>query len=186
MMGNFLNKLDGGVEVLDDLDDHWTAKHHKQERNWLIEELQELALEKSVRITILGGDVHLAAVGQFYSNKKLGLPKDRDHRYMPNVISSAITNTPPPDMMADIINQRNKIHHLDSETEEDMIPMFLEDVDGAPRKNTHLLPRRNWCAIREYLPGSTPLPSPSTAPSTPEQPEVRPGLLSRTNSPITT
>ena len=85
LMGNFLNKLDGGVEVLDDLDDHWTAKHHKRERNWLIEELQELALEKSVRITILGGDVHLAAVGQFYSNKKLGLPKDRDHRYMPNV-----------------------------------------------------------------------------------------------------
>ena len=181
-MGNFLNKLDGGVEVLDDLDDHWTAKSHKKERNWLIAELQELALEKSVRITILGGDVHLAAVGQFYSNKKLNLPKDRDHRYMPNVISSAITNTPPPDIMADIINQRNKIHHFDSETEEDMIPMFLEDVDGTPRKNNHLLPRRNWCAIREYLPGSTPLPSPSTAPTTPEQPEVRPGLLSRTNS----
>lgn len=49
-----LNHLDGGVEILDDLDDHWTAKHHKDERNFLIEELQELAAEKSVRITILG------------------------------------------------------------------------------------------------------------------------------------
>ena len=181
LMGNFLNKLDGSVEVLDDLDDHWTAKHHKRERNWLIQELQQLALEKSVRVTILGGDVHLAAVGQFYSNKKLGLPKDRDHRYMPNVISSAITNTPPPDMMADIINQRNKVHHLDTETDEDMIPMFLEDVDGTPRKNTHLLPRRNWCAIREYLPGSTPFSSPPSSPTTSE-PETRPGLLARTNS----
>ena len=54
MMGNFLNKFDGGVEILDDLDDHWTARHHKQERNWFIQELQELAAEKSVRITILG------------------------------------------------------------------------------------------------------------------------------------
>ena len=54
MLGGFLNKFDGGVEILDDLDDHWTAKHHKRERNWFIQELQELAAEKSVRITILG------------------------------------------------------------------------------------------------------------------------------------
>lgn len=50
----FLNRLDGGVEILDDLDDHWTAKHHKDERRFLIEELQHIAAEKSVRITILG------------------------------------------------------------------------------------------------------------------------------------
>lgn len=50
----FLNNIDGGVEILDDLDDHWTAKHHKDERNWFIQELQTLAAEKSVRITILG------------------------------------------------------------------------------------------------------------------------------------
>lgn len=54
MFGGFLNKFDGGVEILDDLDDHWTAKNHKDERNWFIQELQELAAEKSVRITILG------------------------------------------------------------------------------------------------------------------------------------
>ena len=54
MLGNFMNKFDGGVEILDDLDDHWTAKNHKEERNWFIEELQEIAAEKSVRVTILG------------------------------------------------------------------------------------------------------------------------------------
>ena len=32
MLGNFVNKFDGGVEILDDLDDHWTAKHHKEEQ----------------------------------------------------------------------------------------------------------------------------------------------------------
>ena len=53
MFGNFLNKFDGGVEILDDLDDHWTARNHKDERNWFIEELQQFAAEKSVRITIL-------------------------------------------------------------------------------------------------------------------------------------
>jgi hypothetical protein len=49
-----LNDFDGGVEILDDLDDHWTAKHHKEERNWFIQELQDLAAEKSVRVTLLG------------------------------------------------------------------------------------------------------------------------------------
>jgi len=48
-----LNKFDGSVEIVDDLDDHWTAKHHKLERTWLIEDLQDLAAEKSVRVTIL-------------------------------------------------------------------------------------------------------------------------------------
>ena len=35
-------------------DDQWTSKIHKEERKWLVEDLQELAAEKSVRITILG------------------------------------------------------------------------------------------------------------------------------------
>ncbi|KAK4990448.1 hypothetical protein LTR50_002471 [Elasticomyces elasticus] len=166
ILGGFVNRFDGGVEILDDLDDHWTAKHHKAERNWFVQELQELASEKSVRITILGGDVHLGAVGQFYTNKKLGVPKDQDHRYMPNIVSSAIVNTPPPPMMGDILNKRNKIHHLDDETDEDMIPMFEHDVDGKPRNNHHLLPRRNYCTIREYHPGSTPPPTPPPQPQT--------------------
>lgn len=160
LLGGFINKFDGGVEILDDLDDHWTAKHHKQERNWFIQELQELAAEKSIRVTILGGDVHLAAIGQFYSNPKLNLSKDRDHRYMPNVISSAIVNTPPPELMADIMNKRDKKHYVDKddkETLEDMIPMFTHDVDGKNRNNKRLLPRRNWCSIREYHPGKLPL-----------------------------
>ncbi|KAL1603850.1 hypothetical protein SLS60_005442 [Paraconiothyrium brasiliense] len=164
LLGGFVNKFDGGVEILDDLDDHWTAKHHKDERNWLIHELQHIARTKSVRVTILGGDVHLAAVGQFYSNKKLNIPKDKDHRYMPNVVSSAIVNTPPPEIMADIINKRNKVHHLNPDTDEDMIPLFTHDVDGKKRNNVHLLQRRNWCSLRAYNPGSTP---PDTPPASP-------------------
>ncbi|KAI9870986.1 MAG: hypothetical protein M1823_008582, partial [Watsoniomyces obsoletus] len=84
---------------------------------------------------------------------------------MPNVISSAIVNTPPPDMMADILNKRNKTHHLDKYTDENMIPMFTHDVDHKKRNNKHLLPRRNWCSIREYTPGLTPPPSPPSTPS---------------------
>jgi PhoD related phosphatase len=80
---------------------------------------------------------------------------------MPNVISSAIVNTPPADMMADILNKRNKIHHLNHETDESMIPIFTKDVDGSKRNNKHLMPKRNWCSIRECTPDLTPSPTPS-------------------------
>lgn len=53
VLGSFLNKFDGGVEILDDLDDHWTSKNHKAERNWFVRKLQEIAAEKSVRVTFL-------------------------------------------------------------------------------------------------------------------------------------
>lgn len=104
---------------------------------------------------------------------------------MPNIISSAIVNTPPPEVMSDILNKRNKIHRLDSETHENMIPMFSHDVDGKARNNKRLLPRRNWCSIREYHPGSTPPPTPpESVPATPsdESPPSAPRRIQRTLS----
>lgn len=123
------------------------------------------------------GDVHLGAIGQFYSNPKLGLPKDRDFRYMPNVISSAIANAPPPDTLADLLNRRNKVHHLDADTDEDMIPIFTHDVNGKPRNNKRLLNRRNWCSIRQYNPELSPPPTPQTDGSI--SPPPRQGLFRR-------
>lgn len=177
MFGKALNNIDGGVEVLDDLNDHWTAKNHKQERSVVVEDLQDLAIDKSVRVTILSGDVHLAAAGQFYSNPKMGLPKHKDPRYMPNIISSAIVNTPPSDLLADVLNKRNKVHHFDKQTDESMIPLFQTGVDGKPRNNKHLLPHRNWCSIREWSPGETPPPSPprSAYDRTPSPPPKKSG-----------
>jgi hypothetical protein len=47
------NRIDGNIDIQSDLDDYWTAKYHKAERTWFIEDLQDLAAEKSVRVTIL-------------------------------------------------------------------------------------------------------------------------------------
>lgn len=176
LFGGLVNKNGGKIEIYDD---HWTAKHHKAERTFLIEDLQDLAADKSIRITILSGDVHLAAMGQFYSNPKLGLPKDKDYRYMPNIISSAIANSPETEMVSDMLNRRNQVHHMDSNTDEDMIPIFTHDVDGKPRNNKRLIPRRNWCSIREYQPGFTP---PATPDIDDDEEEPRPGKLKRTLS----
>ena len=74
--------------------------------------------------------------------------------------------------MADVLNKRNKVHHLDSYTDEDMYPMFPIDVDGKPRGNKRLMPSkittlhlelisnsitgRNYCTLGEYDPNQDP------------------------------
>lgn len=79
-----------------DLRDHWTSKLHKEEREKFILQLQTLAMLKSIRITFLSGDVHCAAVGllKTLSHGRPDVDPRLDHRYMLNVISSAIVNTP--------------------------------------------------------------------------------------------
>ncbi|EGP91492.1 unnamed protein product [Zymoseptoria tritici ST99CH_1A5] len=155
--GGLFNDFDGSVDLLDDLDDHYTAHQHKKERKVLILRLQELAKKHSVRITILGGDVHLAAIGRFYSNPKLKIPAEQDWRYMPNIISSAITNKPPPQAVANLLAKRNKIHHLDHETDETLLEMFDknpgEGEQGVEPKtastNHATMPSRNYAIICE-------------------------------------
>ncbi|KAL4814789.1 hypothetical protein BDW67DRAFT_81583 [Aspergillus spinulosporus] len=178
LLGGLVNRHGARVEIFDD---HWTAKQLKSERKYLIEDLQDLAAEKSVRVTILSGDVHLAAVGQFYSNPDLNTPKDKDYRYMPNIISSGIADAPTTEMISDTLNRRNQVHHMDSNTDEDMIPIFTHDVNNKPRNNKRLLPRRNWCSIRLYEPGTTPPDTPEPESPAPAA-EPRPNALQRTLS----
>lgn len=150
--GSFFNSFDGQVDLLDDLDDHYTARQHKSERKALIVGLQELAQAYNMRVTILGGDVHLAAVGRFYSSPKLAVPSEHDHRYMVNVISSAITNKPPPKAVANLLARRNKIHHLNHETHETLMKIFDRGPGGlakAANWNRCTMPSRNYAIIAE-------------------------------------
>ncbi|PHH73149.1 hypothetical protein CDD80_4013 [Ophiocordyceps camponoti-rufipedis] len=140
--------------------DQWTAKAHRRERSIVMEDLQDLAIDKSMRVTILSGNANMAAIGHFYSNPKLNLAKHRDPRYMPNIISSAVANVPPSDKTADVMDKRVKVHHFDKQTDEGMIPLFRHGVDGRPRSNARFLPMRNWCSIRPWEPGHTPPPTP--------------------------
>jgi hypothetical protein len=152
--GGFFNEFDGQVDLLDDLDDHYTARQHKRERKMLIQRLQELARANSIRVTILGGDVHLAAVGRFYSHPKLNLAGENDHRFIVNVVSSAITNKPPPKAVANLLARRNKIHHLDRECDETLMPFFDKQPGGVEKSatwNKVTMPSRNFATLTEVV-----------------------------------
>jgi hypothetical protein len=171
LAGGFFNKFDGQVDLLDDLDDHYTARHHKKERKQLMLRLQSFSKKFSARVTILGGDVHLAAIGRFYSKPSLQIPAEADWRYMPNIISSAITNKPPPQAVANLLARRNIIHHLDYETDETLLEIFDHDPGFShaaikekkengremPTKKTMTsnhctMPSRNYAIIQESSP----------------------------------
>jgi hypothetical protein len=157
--GGFFNHFDGSVDLLDDLDDHYTARTHKPERAGLITTLQNIAAEFSVRVTILGGDVHLAALGRFYSNPKLNIPAEQDNRYMSNVVSSAIVNKPPPQAVANLLARRNKIHHLNRMTDETLLNLFDKDPgDSSKTSNSNhcTMPSRNYAMLTENSPNNAP------------------------------
>src|SRR3569833_766694 len=107
------------------MEDHYTARTHKKERNALIEKLQELAADYSVRVTILGGDVHLAALGRFYSNPDLHVSTKKEHHNKNNKNTSAITNEPPPRPVADYLAWRNVVHHLNPQTDFVLLGFFF-------------------------------------------------------------
>ncbi|KAF9069811.1 hypothetical protein BDP27DRAFT_1324632 [Rhodocollybia butyracea] len=150
-LSGFVNSFNREAELLDDLNDHWTARAHKQERNWLISKLQEFARAKSIRVSFLSGDVHCAAVGVFKSLKDKNSPEitpAMDHRYMVNIVTSAIVNTPPPNavirLVASLAGKTHKTMHR-VQTDETMIPLFQQDPDGSPRGQKFIMGRRNWC-----------------------------------------
>ncbi|PVH77969.1 hypothetical protein DL98DRAFT_636663 [Cadophora sp. DSE1049] len=152
LAGGFINYFDGSVDLLDDLNDHYTARKHKKERRGLMLRMQDMAAKFSVRITILSGDVHLAAVGRFYSSPKLEIPVANDHRYMVNIISSAIVNAPPPSAVANLLARRNKLHHLDENTDETLLKFFNKDPGEDHKTADHnkvTMPARNWAMITE-------------------------------------
>eukprot|EP00798_Chlamydomonas_sp_ICE-L_P031952 gene31952-33736_t len=95
----------------DDLIDHWSADEHEAEKLKMVQMLQEVSKRQAMRVTFLSGDVHAAAAGKFSSVQPTEISKD--HRYMLQVISSAIGNEPPPKMAVMVLNNSTASANID-------------------------------------------------------------------------
>ncbi|CAO3565933.1 unnamed protein product [Mortierella alpina] len=138
-----------GPELLDDLVDSWACTVHTEEKRRLVEMLQAIAVQREVRVTFVGGDVHVGGAGRLFGTKsteRLNDPYD-----MVQIVSSAIVNGPPPGMVISTLHGCSKTYELNEYTSEEMSEIFHEDVDGAALENKKLLNRRNWCEVRETL-----------------------------------
>ncbi|KAI9501545.1 hypothetical protein BX070DRAFT_175769, partial [Coemansia spiralis] len=119
----------GEPELSDDMNDHWTSGVHMEERKNFILRLQEFARRHNVRVTFVAGDVHCCGAGRFASANP-PLPPEKDHRFMPQIISSAIMNVPPPNLVIRAVHSSAKTYMLDQNTDEMMYRLFEKDVNG--------------------------------------------------------
>ena len=92
LLEKMLGIFPGQQTLEDDLRDHWTSPPHKAERLRLIHRLLA-ASAKGIRITLLSGDVHVAAVGVIESDRIDAPPSAR---VVNQLTSSGIVHPAPP------------------------------------------------------------------------------------------
>ncbi|KAF9195462.1 hypothetical protein BGZ51_000037 [Haplosporangium sp. Z 767] len=136
-----------GPELLDDLVDSWACDVHTEEKRKMVELLQRIAVERNVRVTFVGGDVHVGGLGRLFSTESTEVLRDPYH--MTQIVSSAIVNAPPPGAIISTLHASSKTYPLNEYTSEEMSDIFHKDVNGEELDNKKLLNRRNWCEVRE-------------------------------------
>lgn len=172
LMGGILNPF-GDVDVLDELKDQWThdskvalqpfSPHpltiQDLERTYLIRTLQTIAQSKSLRISFLSGSVSACGAGLLHDPSH-----PSSHKTMYQLISSPVVNAPPSSYILKLMNNNKPLyvpqngHRSDhtgtktTDTKEDMLEIFKNEVDGKPREMRKLMNRRNYVAILAYDP----------------------------------
>lgn len=132
----------GGIDIKDDLIDHWTSKYHEKERAMLLTNLQDFAKAKECRVSFYSGDVHLAGIGE---SRQPGKKKKTDPLYTPQVISSPMGNLPGGKPIALYLSYlNNKTQQLGGKTSSKMVPISRL---GNPLKEKILFSKRNWVQL---------------------------------------
>ena len=106
LLESMLGFIPGQQELEDDLRDHWRSKSHMQERLRLIQRLLRLSAEKKCRVTILSGDVHVAAVGVIESDRNDVPP---NAAVINQLTSSGIVHPSPPAVVRYFLEQACKV-----------------------------------------------------------------------------
>ncbi|WP_107726181.1 alkaline phosphatase D family protein [Neisseria weaveri] len=125
----------------DDLKDHWTNDDHEGERKRLIENLFKTAQDKQLRVTVLSGDVHVAAWGVV---NRTDLSNCDCTTQIQQLTSSAIVHPSLVSVMERLFCQMlntlaKKKQKLDIHLEAEMM-LF-------PGSNRYIMPARNWLAL---------------------------------------
>jgi len=146
----------GEIDILDELRDQWTHESKDLERTYLIRTLQGIAHNKSLRMTFFGGGVDCCGAGLVHDPSK-----PQDHKTMYQIISSSVVNGPPSNYVLRLLHNNKALYipanghrsnHTPSDTKEDMMEIFTQDVNGAAREYKRLMGRRNYVACVVYDP----------------------------------
>lgn len=132
----------------DDLKDHWSHDDHEGERKRLLEVLSGIARDKRLRVSLVSGDVHVAAWG---TAVRRDLPLTETWAQIHQFTSSAVVH---PSLMGvaerlflSLLNSMaGKAQHIDVQYTVEMM-LF-------PGHNKYVMPARNWLALEADEAGS--------------------------------
>lgn len=125
----------------DDLNDHWAHDDHEGERLRLLETLTRTAEEKLLRVSILSGDVHVAAWGTAYRRDQLPTATWAPiHQFT----SSAVVH---PSLVG--VAERLFLHVLNriASTTQTLGGQHVLEMMRFPGHNRYVMPARNWLAL---------------------------------------
>ena len=135
-----LAAIPGEQELEDDLRDHWSSRLHYGEQCRLVRRLFDFAKTASCRVTILSGDVHVAASGRVSST----LPEHTSGGYAARInqlISSAIVHTPPN------MGEAFFIDHVISGDPPELESGLQAEMLKLPGTQARLRAKRNWLGL---------------------------------------
>ncbi|MEH6800939.1 MAG: alkaline phosphatase family protein [Halopseudomonas sabulinigri] len=125
----------------DDLKDHWTHNDHEGERKRLIDTLINTARKNELRVTIVSGDVHVAAWGVTF-RKDVG-PKE-NWAQIQQLTSTAIVH---PSLVS--VPERLFFHVLNTvaKSEQEIDVNLSSKMMLFPGSNRYVMAARNWLAL---------------------------------------
>lgn len=78
---------------------------HAGEKLKLLEAFAATSSQRNVRVSIISGDVHLCALAYMQSKGKAGRQQALDPGFIPQIVTSAIGNKPPANMVVSYIEK---------------------------------------------------------------------------------
>lgn len=125
----------------DDLKDHWSHDDHEGERKRLLEVFSHLARDKKIRVSLVSGDVHVAAWGTAY---RKDLPASETWSQIHQFTSSAVVH---PSLMG--VMERLFLSWLNSNAKQpqNIDVQYVAEVMPFPGHDKHIMAARNWLAL---------------------------------------
>lgn len=140
-----LHDLFGGEHVTesnaDDLKDHWSHADHARERARLVALLVDTARTRRIRVTIVSGDVHVAAWG---SLSPTDLDPEMKWLRVHELISSGVVHPPPSGPVQWIYG---KLLNRAAASAQAIGTRHVAQMQVMPHADGYLLGQRNWLAI---------------------------------------
>jgi hypothetical protein len=131
--------LPGQQDLEDDFKDQWLSRTHKEERLRLIHRLLSFSEKSGCRVTIVSGDVHVAALGYVQSARN-GFANEEPN-VINQLISSAIVHPPPPGLIV------YAMELVMADNVEEVDRGITARMMSFPSITQHFMAKRNWLSL---------------------------------------